>query len=42
LLLLAAVTEVAHRFFEAPLNRWVRAREKRADAAQRTPAASGR
>lgn len=29
LLLLAAVTEVAHRWFEAPLNRWVRARDKR-------------
>jgi len=29
LLLLAAVTEVAHRWFEAPLNRWVRARERR-------------
>lgn len=29
LVLLAAVTEVLHRWFEAPLNRWVRAREKR-------------
>ncbi|WP_028851637.1 acyltransferase family protein [Thermocrispum municipale] len=38
LLLLAAVTEIAHRFFEAPINRWVRAREKRADARPRVPA----
>src|SRR5690606_7243133 len=38
LLLLAAVTEIAHRFFEAPINRWVRARETRADAPPRFPA----
>lgn len=36
LVLLAVVTELTHRFFEAPVNRWVRAREKRGAPGART------
>lgn len=41
LLLLVTMTELAHRFFEAPINRWVRAREKRGSPPPRAPARSG-